>query len=71
MKDSTNNDHQRLPTASRQELTIEGAGCASCVTKIEAALKTVPGVVSAEMNFAQRTVTVTGDADTASADQGG
>ncbi len=48
---------------NQQELIIEGAGCASCVTKIEAALKQVPGVISAEMNFAQRTVTVTGDAE--------
>lgn len=43
-----------------QELLIEGAGCASCVGKIEAALKSVPGVLDASMNFAQRTVTVTG-----------
>ncbi|NHO63953.1 copper-translocating P-type ATPase [Aestuariicella hydrocarbonica] len=45
-----------------QELIIEGAGCASCVGKIESALKAVPGVESAEMNFAQRTVSVTGNA---------
>ncbi|WP_430461507.1 heavy metal translocating P-type ATPase [Thalassolituus sp. LLYu03] len=43
-----------------QELLIEGAGCASCVGKIEAALKAVDGVANANMNFAQRTVTVTG-----------
>jgi P-type Cu+ transporter len=46
-----------------QELIIEGAGCASCVTKIEGAIKQVPGVTGAEMNFAQRTVSVSGDAD--------
>jgi Cu+-exporting ATPase len=46
-----------------QELIIEGAGCASCVGKIESALKAVPGVQSAEMNFAQRTVGVTGSAN--------
>ncbi len=45
-----------------QELIIEGAGCASCVGKIESALKAVPGVSTAEMNFAQRTVSVTGNA---------
>ncbi|WP_250657150.1 heavy metal translocating P-type ATPase [Alkalimarinus coralli] len=43
-----------------QEFLIEGASCASCVGKIEAALKAVPGVVDATMNFAQRTVTVSG-----------
>lgn len=45
-----------------QDLIIEGAGCASCVGKIEAALKQVPGVNTAEMNFAQRTVSVSGNA---------
>ncbi len=44
-----------------QEFIIEGAGCASCVGKIETALKQVPGVKSAAMNFALRTVTVTGN----------
>lgn len=44
------------------ELNIEGAGCASCVGKIEGALKSVSGVESAEMNFADRTVTVKGSA---------
>ena len=47
---------------SPTELIIEGAGCASCVGKIEAALKQVQGVSTAEMNFAQRTVSVTGQA---------
>jgi Cu+-exporting ATPase len=46
-----------------QELIIEGASCASCVGKIEIALKNVKGVVNAEMNFALRTVSVTGQAD--------
>ena len=45
-----------------QTLIIEGAGCASCVTKIENALNALPNVKSAEMNFADRTVSVTGDA---------
>lgn len=44
------------------ELIIEGASCASCVGKIESALKNVPGVQNAVMNFAQRTVSVTGAA---------
>jgi len=45
------------------ELIIEGAGCASCVGKIETALKQVAGVTQAEMNFAQRTVSVSGSAN--------
>ena len=44
-----------------QELLIEGASCASCVAKIEGALKRVVGVDNAEMNFAQRTASVTGN----------
>lgn len=45
---------------NRQQLLIEGASCASCVSKIETALQSVPGVESAEMNLAQRTVSVSG-----------
>jgi len=47
---------------STQELMIEGAGCASCVGKIEGALKSVAGVSDAQMNFAERLVSVTGSA---------
>jgi len=42
------------------ELIIEGASCASCVSKIETALKSLTGVVDANMNFAQRTVMIDG-----------
>ena len=60
-------EKQQTPATSAdepiQELLIEGAGCASCVGKIETALNKVPGVSNAEMNFAQRTVTVSGVAD--------
>ncbi|MEH6541574.1 heavy metal translocating P-type ATPase [Halopseudomonas sp.] len=54
--------HVHVDSAAHQELIIEGAGCASCVGKIESALKAVPGVENAEMNFAQRTVSVIGNA---------
>jgi len=75
MNESTGHGHQHhtmkapdnslaaIAVPSQQELMIEGAGCASCVTKIETALKAVPGVTSAQMNFAQRTVTVTGSVE--------
>ena len=52
-----------IPPEPSQTLVIEGASCASCVTKIEQALNSVPGVSSAEMNFADRTALVTGDVD--------
>jgi len=40
------------------ELAVEGATCASCVGRIEAALKRVPGVVEATMNLATERATV-------------
>ncbi|WP_350432290.1 heavy metal translocating P-type ATPase [Shewanella sp. H8] len=47
------------------QLLIEGAGCASCVGKIEKALNSVAQVDQAEMNFADRSVMVTGNVDVA------
>ncbi|MEP1472299.1 MAG: heavy metal translocating P-type ATPase [Halieaceae bacterium] len=65
MPDIQQNDRSR-PPLPQQELMVEGAGCASCVTKIESALQAVSGVDSAEMNFALRTVAISGAADTSS-----
>ncbi|MCW5642811.1 MAG: copper-translocating P-type ATPase [Rhodoferax sp.] len=50
-------------------LPIEGMTCASCVARVEKALKKVPGVVSAEVNLAteKAQVTVSGDAGSADA----
>ena len=39
-------------------LAIEGMTCASCVARVEKALRRVPGVVSAEVNLATETATV-------------
>ena len=47
---------------SNKQFVIEGAGCASCVNKIETALRSVPDVQFAQMNFAERTVQVQGGA---------
>ncbi len=46
--------------SDNQQLMIEGASCASCVTKIESALQGVPGVERAEMNLAHQTASVSG-----------
>ena len=51
-------------TGDTQQLLIDGASCASCVNKIESALERVPGVDRAEMNLAQRSVSIQGEADT-------
>ena len=69
-KTSTANEAGDTKTQTRQvsseageiQLNIQGASCASCVTKIETALKQVAGVTGAEMNFAQRTVLINGNA---------
>lgn len=44
-------------------LAIEGARCAACVGRIEAALAAVPGVETASVNLAERTALVTGSAE--------
>jgi Cu+-exporting ATPase len=57
--------NKAINTVIKEEITrlsIDGAGCASCVGKIETSLKAVNGVSNAEMNFADRSVVVTGHA---------
>lgn len=55
------NEATNTVTEKHTGLIIEGAGCASCVTKIENALQSVSGVTAAQMNFAERTVDVVGE----------
>jgi Cu+-exporting ATPase len=47
-----------MRTANLIKLPIEGMTCASCVARVEKALKAVPGVGSAEVNLATETATV-------------
>ena len=47
------------------DLVIEGMTCASCVARVERALKSVPGVTTAAVNLATERATVTGTADVA------
>jgi Cu+-exporting ATPase len=47
-----------MKTAHVIKLPIEGMTCASCVARVEKALKRVPGVASAEVNLATETATV-------------
>lgn len=47
------------------ELQIEGMTCASCVARVEKALKAVPGVTSAAVNLATERASITGSADLA------
>src|SRR5512141_1275014 len=41
------------------DLKVEGMTCASCVARVEKALRKVPGVVDASVNLATETATVT------------
>jgi heavy metal translocating P-type ATPase len=47
------------------ELAIEGMSCASCVGRVEHALKAVPGVIGASVNLATERATISGGADIA------
>jgi len=58
--ESETHTEQVSASSGELQLNIQGASCASCVSKIEAALKQVSGVTNAEMNFAERSVLVLG-----------
>ncbi|MEK1925203.1 MAG: copper ion binding protein, partial [Rhizobium giardinii] len=46
------------PKLETRELGVEGMTCASCVSRVEKALKTVPGVKDASVNLATERATV-------------
>ena len=46
-----------------RRLSIAGMSCAGCIATVENAIKNVPGVTEATVNFAEHTATVTGAAD--------
>jgi Cu+-exporting ATPase len=48
-----------MQTSTLIKLPIEGMTCASCVRRVEKALKAVPGVANAEVNLATETAAVT------------
>ncbi|MFM7332852.1 MAG: copper ion binding protein, partial [Tabrizicola sp.] len=51
--------------AHAQELVVEGMTCASCVARVERALKAVPGVTGATVNLATESARVEGVAEAA------
>ncbi len=59
-----------LPSAATTDWTlpIEGMTCASCVARVEKALKKVPGVVSAEVNLATEKAQVSMQGETTTPD---
>lgn len=56
MKEKTGTDPK-----TTQRLHVLDMSCAGCVDTVERTLKSVPGVSDAEVNFAEKTATVTGD----------
>ncbi|MCF4166224.1 cadmium-translocating P-type ATPase [Zavarzinia compransoris] len=54
-----------MTTSRTATLRIEGMTCASCVARVEKALKAVPGVADATVNLATEIARVAGDAPTA------
>jgi P-type Cu+ transporter len=56
-----------VPGAQSFELTVSGMTCASCVGRVEKALKGVAGVTKAEVNLATETAHVETDAATSTA----
>ncbi|WP_417579358.1 heavy metal translocating P-type ATPase [Pelagibacterium sp.] len=56
---------ERANTTSQTELLIEGMTCASCVGRVERALKSVPNVSDAVVNLVTERASVYGTADTA------
>src|SRR4029077_8037679 len=47
-----------IATAEKRDLAITGMTCASCVVSVESALRSVPGVASADVNLATERATV-------------
>ena len=47
-----------IPTEEKRDLAITGMTCASCVVSVESALRSVPGVASADVNLATERATV-------------
>jgi P-type Cu2+ transporter len=43
---------------AHMDLAVEGVGCAGCIRKIETALKQLPGIVDARLNFTNRRLAV-------------
>ena len=52
-----------MNSVSRIRLSISGMSCAGCVATVENALRDVPGVAEANVNFAEHTALVEGEMD--------
>src|SRR3546814_14077983 len=57
-----------MPGSKTTELSVAGMTCASCVGRVEKALRAVPGVLKADVNLATETARIEAVATTAEAD---
>ena len=57
-EDAPADDTPRTQPGGTFHLSVEGMTCASCVSTVESALSSVPGVIDARVNFAAGTATV-------------
>jgi Cu+-exporting ATPase len=55
------NEKTETDTKTTRRLHVTDMSCAGCVETVERTLKSVPGVSDAQVNFAEKTATVTGD----------
>lgn len=58
---SKTTEHAEKRGSKTYRLNVTDMSCAGCVETVEKTLKGMPGVSEAEVNFAERTATVTGD----------
>nr|WP_269449270.1 heavy metal translocating P-type ATPase [Grimontia celer] len=63
-KDEASTPQLPISESASQQLILSGMTCASCVSSVEGAIKSVQGVISVNVNLAERTALVSGDADT-------
>ena len=54
-------EHVEKSGSKTYRLNVTDMSCAGCVETVEKTLRSMPGVSKAEVNFAERTATVTGD----------
>jgi len=66
MENMSHNDHGQHGSNHEMDIEIEGMTCTSCVTRVEKALKNVPGVQDARVNLATEKARVTMDHSKAS-----
>src|SRR5690606_38818437 len=60
---TTNKVSTNATKSAHYQLKLLQVSCASCVKHIEAALKTVQGIDDFQINFAARTVSITGSTE--------